>query len=248
MVVIKLKYMLICVIVSFELTQQTSIVQNDEVLDARVPFGYCDTTVQTLIEAFRSVMLTGSEKWGIPKLSPYEIDHIGVDVTHEVGNATGFFKNFKIEQLHTFETTNTNCKLLTYRKFHVEINATVPTVNITGDYDLDGFVLEMIPMYGNGPFSVNITNLHIGIIANVSIMGVNKFKIQDLSLWLTMDETQMFFDNLLNGDEEYQPLFNKMFSEIGPQAVIDLWPDIEPILVRKVMKAVNGKNEKNSTF
>lgn len=40
-------------------------------------------------------------------------------------------------------------------------------------------------------FSVNITNLHIGIIANVSIMGVNKFKIQDLSLWMTMDETQV---------------------------------------------------------
>lgn len=119
-------------------------------------------------------MPTGYERYNIPVLEPFENDKVFVRASHEVGkyvdgivqgisisinnidnfSVTGELTNLKIENLSAFEVTkDIECEYTIFPpRYIIHLNISVPYVNITGDYDLEGFAIQMIPMYGIGPF------------------------------------------------------------------------------------------------
>ncbi|KAL1512462.1 hypothetical protein ABEB36_002049 [Hypothenemus hampei] len=99
-------------------------------------------------------------------------------------------------------------------------NLTFPNIYINGSYDINGFIGTNVSfdIYGKGDsFFINLTNLSVALIIGLEVNSTS-FCIP-LTIDVDLKDCQSHFKDLMNGDKEMDPLFNRLIPTLIPDSI-----------------------------
>jgi len=190
-----------------------------------------DTTVRQLI-------LEGSPDLGFPVLDPFELDHVDLDVNLEgTIDLKGVLDGVKVRNLATFEIDNIKANLLLLR---LDFGLSVPEIVAEGDhYAIDGNLGGLLPVYGEGRFTVSVQGLSL---AGTVVLGANNsfIYIKSLDLDVNLVSTKVNLEGLLGGGD-LGDIANQIVSDMIPDLVEELKPTLLPDIIQLVIDLANEK-------
>ncbi|XP_076259759.1 uncharacterized protein LOC143196058 [Rhynchophorus ferrugineus] len=105
------------------------------------------------------------------------------------------------------------------------INITINNFYADGNYILNGFIGDhLFDIYGDGKFSINFTDLSVAAFTGLKINS-SDFCLP-FTLNIDMRKCSNNLENLMNGEEELEPLINRIFERLIPEAAVVIWREI----------------------
>ncbi|KAF2900820.1 hypothetical protein ILUMI_05359 [Ignelater luminosus] len=141
----------------------------------------------------------------------------------------------KIQNLKTTVTDST---------FLMDVDALIDTLNLKGDYSLNGQVL-VLPIVGNGKCDIKLRNLKIKATFSCKIIekeGQTYAKVEDVKANLKPEKVEFQFDNLFNGDKQLADQILKLLNDNWSEVYEDIRPGYEEAI------ALIAKNITNLIF
>ncbi|KAJ9582714.1 hypothetical protein L9F63_022955 [Diploptera punctata] len=189
-----------------------------------------DTTV-------RNVMLEGSTDWGIPVLDPLSLDHLDIDLNFDPIVLKGTLDGVKVTGISTFVVDSVKLNIL---GLNAQFAVHVPKIVVEADnYDIDGEIGGLVPVYGNGHLEVEVDGLYLS--GKVQIGSNNSYVIVksiDLDVNITALHTNI--EGLLGGGD-VSVLLNDVISDVAPDLLQDAKASILPMISEQVIKLANEK-------
>ncbi|KAG1652342.1 hypothetical protein GQR58_026371 [Nymphon striatum] len=198
--------------------------------------GSIDDYLKTVLNNFKYQLTTGIPALKIPKMDPFKIKNkkffkkdkkVYVDATFKNNYVTGLSK-FQIQKLH-----------LNLNRLQFEFGLRIPKLTIKGRYTLNGKVVKIFPIYGNGKYSVTVRNLKISTHVKVTIANNGRGTlVEPPRLDVSFSSVSVNFENLLGG------LSNVLNGIINALAK-PVFKKFEPNLMKSLKKAlfkVSGRN------
>lgn len=121
--------------------------------------------------------------------------------------------------------------------FFIKINLTLPAVQARGQYKVNGKIIQIFPIYGEGDFEINVTRAAIAGSGKLDFVS-DTLQMTTLSLNLSWEEMKVNMENLLGGGR-----FTKILQQIVPTIGKGVFDTFKPEVMREINKAL--KNELN---
>merc|ERR1711935_104915 len=172
-----------------------------------------DQYLRAILEEFRNAMTVGIPEINIPVLDPFEVPHF--DIPHiEEGpvKADITIDDFIIKNLASFETTNVHLDPV---GLSLELELLIPLLRGDAVYSLDGNILSIFPLFGDGPMYIELSGLAIKGAAGVTIDGEGKVQVTDLTLGADFQGAVIHLDNLVGGGD-FGDVINNLLSALAP--------------------------------
>ncbi|KAB0801993.1 hypothetical protein PPYR_04179 [Photinus pyralis] len=192
-----------------------------------------------LLNEFRKYMQAGIPEFGIPILEPLTIERIEINITSKnVGVVTGQMKNVEIRRLSEFNVDYVNWDF----KHHLTLNLSFPQIDVEGQYAINARISKLVRVYGKGPFWLKLQGLSLGMIMKMKYDYIHDppFYVDSMRLGVKLKKLNNNFTNLMD-DEKLGRLFNEVISNVTPNALDVLWPDLEPGVSKQVVHIINKK-------
>lgn len=161
---------------------------------------FIEEKIKELVENLKGQMKDGAPEMGIPPLDPLSLGNhslgplnLGSAGTIDVAD----FKALKVYGLPDFEMSGIKMNLFSLTLF---LNLTFSHVRAEGRYALDGNLLGFVPIYGNGPFHVEASDVLISSKSKLKV-GNGKLSLQTLDLSLEVGHVHIHFEELLGGGD-----------------------------------------------
>ncbi|KAG8198365.1 hypothetical protein JTE90_021612 [Oedothorax gibbosus] len=154
------------------------------------------------IENFREQMKEGIDAIQMPILDPLELSQLNINVRENLATLDLHIKTITVEGLSSFTFHDIYPDLESY---FLKVNLTIPSVESWGTYDLNGKLLKIFPLKGNGNFQINITQAEI---VGLTVQCLSIFKLTHLKpnleemylgINLTLPEIYMSGNYSVNG-------------------------------------------------
>uniref|UniRef100_A0A182ST47 Lipid-binding serum glycoprotein N-terminal domain-containing protein n=1 Tax=Anopheles maculatus TaxID=74869 RepID=A0A182ST47_9DIPT len=117
-----------------------------------------DEALAQLLENIRELLRTGDPERGIPVMAPLQTDRLDVDLSlGGLLDFTAILRNLFVDGLDRFQGTLT----LNVMQMEFRYDFLFPDVVARGQYDADGRVFGLIPVFGFGNFHVAPRDLRI---------------------------------------------------------------------------------------
>ncbi|XP_054707543.1 uncharacterized protein LOC129217293 [Uloborus diversus] len=189
------------------------------------------------IEEFRDMMIKGLPEIGMPVLDPFKATDANFLIDEDMASVTLKLMEVTFEDASKFTIQNLHAD--TDLSFHTEI--LLPQISSLGLYDVKGTLGKIFPLWGNGNFSIILTELKI--IANGKCISKNKtLELNSLDLGLSFNQLNIFAENLL-GSGDFSKAVMKMFSKLARNMFEkhkkEIYNNIEPILVELINKVIH---------
>ncbi|PNF29373.1 hypothetical protein B7P43_G07836 [Cryptotermes secundus] len=199
-----------------------------------------DSIINLLDTTVRQIIIEGSEELGIPPLDPAKLDHVDLDLNLDGLVLKGSVDNAQAEKISTFVVDSVKTNLLLLR---VEAQVSVPEIVASGEhYKLEGNVGGLLPVHGEGSFSVSVKGLVIKV--KISLGSSNSFiNVKTLELDVTLEEIKTDFKGLLGDDEDLSNLINEIISDLAPELFEELKPSVLPVVADAIVNLANEKLE-----
>jgi len=200
-----------------------------------------DQYLKDILELLKSQMPYGIPDLGIPVLDPLEVPHFDIPhIDETIIVADIAIDNFVIKNLATFETKIAHVDL---EELGLDLKLNIANLRGDADYVLDGKVLGIIPLYGDGPMWVEIHDLDLTGRAAVLINAEGFLEVAELTLDAEFSSIHVNFTNLLgdgNLGESLQNIINLMGGFIWDQLKDFLLPLIDDLLIKVLDDAFEG--------
>lgn len=133
-----------------------------------------------------------------------------------------------------FEVQTVNANLDT---FFLRLVLNLPSVRAKGNYTLDGKLLKIFPLNGNGSFSINLTNADISGHGNLIPQdGTLQMKTLDLDLkWKTLE---VYLENFLGGGR-FSQVLQRILPNVGKKMFDNFKTDIQKNLNSMLIRNLN---------
>ncbi|CAH1175608.1 unnamed protein product [Phaedon cochleariae] len=167
-------------------------------------------------------MLNGDKTYGIPILNPLELESISVETG---GNLTIILSKVKVFGLDKIDVTKIKVDL-PGKALQFEFKG--EKLEILGKYQMDGKIL-VIPLKGNGDCSLIASNVDIKFNLKYDLVerdGDEYIQLGENNIDIDLDNLQLQFDNLFNGNEELGKSTNKILNEEWKAVYAELKPAI----------------------
>ncbi|BES90527.1 JHBP [Nesidiocoris tenuis] len=173
--------------------------------------------------AVLSIANNGQKKYGVFPADPLHFEKILLDqssgpvrvkVDFSETDLTGF-KNLVIEGI-------------SWNGAEMAFNASVPKLNLYGDYRIQGRVL-VLPIVGQGISNITVSGARIMTRWNLPEKGKGKekhFHAENLGLKVHGSKVDFHFTNLFNGDKRLGDNMNKFLNENWEV----IWEEIQPAI------------------
>eukprot|EP00091_Calanus_sinicus_P015441 TRINITY_DN33694_c0_g1_i1.p1 TRINITY_DN33694_c0_g1~~TRINITY_DN33694_c0_g1_i1.p1 ORF type:complete len:140 (-),score=52.67 TRINITY_DN33694_c0_g1_i1:325-744(-) len=113
-----------------------------------------DAYLKEILELLKAQMPAGIPELGIPPLDPFEVPHFDIGpIEEDIIKVTIEIDNLVIKNLATFETKIAHLDL---EALALELELTLAELRGDADYKLDGTILSILPLYGEGPMWLEI--------------------------------------------------------------------------------------------
>ncbi|XP_066138148.1 uncharacterized protein [Euwallacea fornicatus] len=201
-------------------------------------FGRVEDRLRALLEEFRGIILRGIPELNIPVLDPLHVNKVEFDVNHDSTKLKGKAENLTIRHISKFKVDKERFTDLGHFRFKLDLNLTFPYVKVNGDYDIDGKIGRGFAIYGQGPFWLNLMNLQLGTSIILKFTLPAKLRVEDLNVDIKLGKLENRFENLLN-NKEAGDVINRVISQMAPEALGMLWPEIKPSVQEQIKKYIN---------
>ncbi|XP_013784089.1 uncharacterized protein LOC106468221 isoform X2 [Limulus polyphemus] len=167
--------------------------------------------LRLVMDNFRNVMKVGSTKPRIPILDPLLIRDQLVKKREERFNITAQFSNIVIFGLSSYELDAFEVNL---DDLKLTIGLSIPLLDAKGKYNLEGIVIKIFPLTGNGDVRVMAHNVKISGKAEFKVTPEGYLKVSKLDLGLDFSYVSINFQNLL-GSKSVSDFVNRLLSLLG---------------------------------
>ncbi|XP_067143030.1 uncharacterized protein [Centruroides vittatus] len=194
-----------------------------------------------VVDNFRNGMRKGMPSLKIPVLEPFSPPEINVKVNDSKANLHIIIRDLKVYGLSNFivDYLDTSIKHL-----NMSFVFRVLELNATGYYYINGRVIKIIPLRGNGSWWLQMDNLTMSASASLDITDKEKFRMgKRLEVKMDFQTVRMNFENLL-GDGNWVRVVIKLLNDLSRT----LFHKFQPLLAGKVKeelrKIVNKEFDK----
>ncbi|XP_035215793.1 uncharacterized protein LOC118189317 isoform X2 [Stegodyphus dumicola] len=190
-----------------------------------------------VIENFREDMLTGIPELKVPILDPFKAKKpLKVDVEDSKASVHGNFTNVLVEGLSGFVLDYLRADL---QNLSLRFNLTIPWIKAVGNYSLNGKIIKIIPLRGEGEFWVESFNLSVAAKASIDNSDENHLQLsKDFDVEMDFDKVQMHLDNFLGGGRWTEVLL-KILNDISKDLFRKFLPLLKGELNKSLLKVIN---------
>ncbi|CAG0888919.1 unnamed protein product [Darwinula stevensoni] len=192
-----------------------------------------------LLMQLQEMMQNGDPENGIPVLDPFLWEHFETTFDTEQVELAFSIDGLDMRGLSNFEVTNVEFDILSLR---VDVAANWPQLDIKADhYFLDGTLLGLLPLFGEGYIDMSILEFAIdGGASLVALPGEkntyrnHSISVGELSFSMTFGELQGVIDGLLGGGE-LSDVLNEILNMMGAElfnSVLQMAADDIAVLVQ----------------
>jgi len=196
-----------------------------------------DNYIRQVINNFFSSLDTGIPVLGLPPLDPLRLGNFTVPTIQVVGGqidasiglaAVGGLSSLTLTTLH-----------LDLASVSMDLRSILPYLKIYGYYNISGVFLTVFPVYGNGPFTVELFD--VVMLGGGSLGLDDSGHLQLTSLVMDANYTTMAFnfENLLGGGDLGTTL-NGIIGQLSGNIWDMLKPSIIEALVNGIITVVNN--------
>jgi len=202
-----------------------------------------DAYIKAILENLRDQMPEGIPELGIPPLDPLSVP--GIEIPHideDLIKADIEINNLVITGISTFNIETVHLDL---ERLGLTLDLLIPDLRGDAEYFLDGTILGLLPLYGEGAMFLELFNLNMSAVANVMINVEGFVEITTMELGADFTEIKIHLDDLLGGGE-FGESINNMLNLLGgfiwEQVKGFLFPLLNDVLVDVLNDALHGCN------
>ncbi|XP_057653405.1 uncharacterized protein LOC130892197 [Diorhabda carinulata] len=140
---------------------------------------------------------------------PLVLDDINVDENSEGLSGTIDVTNIKISGLKSLVATYIDVNLIS-KIMNITIH--IPDINLQFAANVDVVLAELIPLYGAGKNSIDLSEIELTITGLIDIHDLKHIKVQDVGVLIHLDSATFNFNGLLN-NVEFTALINTMLTD-----------------------------------
>ncbi|XP_054707361.1 uncharacterized protein LOC129217129 [Uloborus diversus] len=184
------------------------------------------------IENFRAIMSKGLPEIGLPVLDPLHETDINFNFNEEMAAVNLKLLEMRVDELSKFAIENIQAD--TDMSFHVEV--LVFGIPSFGVYNVQGTVAKILPLWGNGNFSINVTEIDI-VIEGKFISVNNNLQLKNLNLDLRWNDLGITLDNFLGGGDfskTVQKMLPKLTKNVFEMYRNDILNYVDSFLLEKI--------------
>ncbi|XP_055714424.1 uncharacterized protein LOC129808675 [Phlebotomus papatasi] len=196
-----------------------------QLMDEREESKSMEEALLIFFEEFRCRMKMEMEDLNLPALDPFTTDFMEFEMDDELGSIRGALSNLRVDGLSGFMV---NDLVFNMDNLDFWIEVTLPRLSMSGYYDIDGTLGGLLPIFGDGNFSIVLTEMHTVINSTIGYDGITvTWSMPDFKMDFRLGNLTTSIENLFN-DDELADFFNLAFTTLGAEIVDVMFPDIEP--------------------
>lgn len=126
--------------------------------------------------------------------------------------------------------------------FYLKLKLTIPAVRSSGKYNLNGQLLKIFPLTGDGSFSINITDADlsgVGKLVNIE----DKLQVEKMDLDISWNSLQIYLENFLGGGK-FSEVIQRMLPNVGKNIFNNFKPQILSSVNKGLTNALNKELSK----
>ncbi|KAJ9582713.1 hypothetical protein L9F63_022954 [Diploptera punctata] len=150
-------------------------------------------------------------------LDPFTADCLEGDIISDItGNISIHLQEVRIVGVSQFDIEKLK---MNWTPITLDITLNFPHISANGSYNIGGMLGNIIPLHGNGPAELSVSNLNV--TSKLFLGSLNRFiGMKSISLNYTVQEIKVNFTNIMGGGR-FGDILNKVLSEEGPR-ILDL--------------------------
>ncbi|KFM82826.1 hypothetical protein X975_20307, partial [Stegodyphus mimosarum] len=188
------------------------------------------------LENFREQMKSGIPSIKMPVLDPLHLQNLDINVYENLATMTLKIKELTVSCLSLFNVSNLQPNL---EEFFLRINLSLPEIYVKGHYNVNGRLLKIFPIYGQGYFNINATEISIAGTGQLGFTS-DTMQMSLLKLDLHWEHLAVFMENFLGGGD-----FSDVLQKAVPKVGRDIFNVYKPLIMEKLESALTNKvNEK----
>ncbi|GAB0097460.1 hypothetical protein DMENIID0001_130970 [Sergentomyia squamirostris] len=150
----------------------------------------------------------------------------------------GFFLNVRVRGLRGIQVNRMN---VDWSNLRFDFDITVPHLNFVADwYDLRGRFVNILPLFGNGPVTIDMWNLNVNGHCSLGIRNNGMLEMRAFRTRSRLQRFQTQFQNLLFGGE-FGDLWNYIFSDMLPVIMENYHQEVTDIVEEFVTPRMNER-------
>ncbi|XP_046746540.1 uncharacterized protein LOC124411473 [Diprion similis] len=172
--------------------------------------------LETLVESIQALASEVNEDLGIPAFDPFTDDSVAISINQTLAKLEGELTDLNIDGLSDFSIDTLKFTLIGL-KFTFAF--TWPNITFSTGYSIDGTVASILPIYGDGKASGEITNLAVSGTVAISVKNSYLY-LKSMSSAVSLDDLDIQLSGLLNNDDA-SALIAAVISDTVPQILVD---------------------------
>jgi hypothetical protein len=202
-----------------------------------------DAYLRAILESLKEQMPVGIPELGIPPLDPFDVPHFDIPhIEEDIIKVDIEINDLVIINLSTFNVETVHLDL---EHLGLNLDLSIPDLRGDANYKLDGSILGLLPLYGEGAMFLELFNLFLHANASVLIDAEGFVQITTMDLSADFSEIKIHLDDLLGGGE-FGESINNMLNLLGgfiwDQLKDVLFPLLDSVLKDVLNDALHGCN------
>lgn len=194
-----------------------------------------------VVDNFKNGMRNGMPALKIPILDPFEPPEINVKVNDSKANLHIIIRDLKVSGLSNFVVDYLETSI---KHLNMSFDFRVLELNATGYYYMNGKVIKILPLRGNGSWWLQMDNLTMSASASLDITENEKFRMgKRLKVKMDFEKVRMNFENLL-GDGKWVHIVIKLLNDLSRTLFHKFQPLIAGKIKEELRKVVDNEFEK----
>lgn len=199
-----------------------------------------NTCLRQTLEDLRPLMKKGIPDLKLPPTEPMKVASVNFAQGKPPVQINAAFSNVVVRGLSGFKTNYIEADPTTQT---LRISLTVPEMNITGRYKINGEVF-IFPLEGSGNFSTKMKGVaavgQSNILPTIGAKGKQVLRVDNSDLNFDISKVEIHMDNLFNGDNELlAETVNKFLNDHGQDVLAEVKPEISKQLTQLVTRVMN---------
>ncbi|CAL1286096.1 unnamed protein product [Larinioides sclopetarius] len=190
-----------------------------------------------VIENFKDDMLVGIPELKVPILDPFMPKKpIKIDVEDSKASVHGNFTDVHIEGLSGFIMDNLHADL---QNLSLTFNLRIPWIKAYGNYSINGKIIKIVPLRGNGEFRIESYNLSVSAKASLETSDDDHLQLsKDFDVEMDFDKVELHLENFLGGGRWTEVLL-KILNDISKDLFKKCLPLLKGELNKSLLKVIN---------
>ncbi|KAL6428585.1 hypothetical protein ACFW04_007899 [Cataglyphis niger] len=194
-----------------------------------------ETCIVNSINILKPYLKEGVPEYNIPSMDPLKLKKLSISPS-----------SLRIQMTDTVAYGASNFDVVKLKlnidKLFFVVDVVLPNLFIQGKYDIDGKIL-LLPIHGSGPMNGNFSDC----FGTAKIQGerffdengIEKIRIADFKMKISVGKGTFKFDNLFNGEQVLGDLINSSINNNFDLFMMEILPFVE-IVLSDVFKQISN--------